>query len=721
MTGGYLHDMKYYNYLFVCLFLVSSFFSFAQSPRIDSLKNVLKTAKTAEQKSGAFNLLSEEYIKFNIDTAELYSYKALDLARTIKDKKNEVLAISNLGLAVARKGEEREAIAIYREGLELAKQVNIDTLTGRIHRNIGVSYYHLTLYDSALTHYFNALSLYKKAKDIRNEAIILNNIGSVYYFLKRTDDAEDFYTLALNKYIDIKDDKGLAKQYGNLGLIYIINSDTAKAVEYSKKSLEYNLKINDPPGIATSSVNLAYAYKLSKHYKEALIYAERSLQMRTKIGDKKGIATSTIMLGNIYYSMNDFRNAITYFEKGLDLSQQIGLRIYEIEDIESLARSYLALGNFSKAEKLFKRKKDMEDSLYNNVFAEKVAQLETQYQTKQKDNEIKLLTQESEIQELSLKRNSAYLWGAVAVIALLWVILGVSYSAYKNKEKSNALLAKQNTEISRQKKEITDSIDYAQTIQRAILPPEKLLEKHLPDSFVLFKPKDVVSGDFYWTIRTEGEGQVTKGEGNNKPSPVTRHSSLVYFAAVDCTGHGVPGAFMSIIGHNSLNRTVKDLQLTHPAEILDKLVELVTEALRAENQGEVKDGMDLALCCLDENAMKLEYAGAYNPLLIVRKGELIEYKADRQPIGAFEKRKPYTNHTIELEKGDCIYIFSDGVADQFGGPKGKKFGSKRLKELLLSVAQLPAKEQHEKINSEFTKWQGKEEQTDDVTLIGVRV
>ena len=267
-------------------------------------------------------------------------------------------------------------------------------------------------------------------------------------------------------------------------------------------------------------------------------------------------------------------------------------------------------------------------------------------------------------------------------------------------EVSLTQIQKKNKEITRQKEEITDSIHYAQTIQRAILPPEKLLQKYLPDSFVIFKPKDIVSGDFYWTEKVKDR---------------------VYFAAVDCTGHGVPGAFMSIIGHNGLNRAVKDFKLTHPAEILDKLVELVTEALHAENQGEIKDGMDVALCCLDTEQRKLEYAGAYNPVYLIRDKEVLEFKADRQPIGAFEKRLPFTNHEIQLQKDDCIYVFSDGVVDQFGGEKGKKLSSKRMKEMLLSVVHLPMAQQYTELHNRFTAWQGKEEQTDDVTLIGVRV
>jgi serine phosphatase RsbU (regulator of sigma subunit)/Flp pilus assembly protein TadD len=691
----------------VCALLFLPHILLAQSLGIDSLKSALKLSSTVEKRAQLLNKLSEEYVSINPDTAEYYAYKALDLSKIVKNKNQQAIALKNVALAISKKGEEAVAIKIFTEAVSVAKEAKDKLVQGDIYRGMGNAYYHLSQYDNALAQYFISLNLFKEIKDDIKTAQVLNNIGNVYYFTKRTKEAEAFYSQALVKYHELKNDEGLAKQYGNLGLIYIIKSDTAKAVLYSRKSLEYNLKVGSPSGIATSYVNLAYAYKITEHYKEAFNYANKSLEIRTKIGDKKGIATSTTMLGYIYYSMSNFPKAVEYLEKGRALSEALGMRSQEYEDMDYLARSYLVLGKYKKAQALFKKKAELEDAFPNDKFTQKMAELETEFQTKQKDNEIKLLTQEAEIQNLSLKRRSTYLWAAAGFIILLWVILGISYNAYRNKQKTNLLLEKKNNEITRQKQEITDSINYAQTIQRAILPPEKLLQKYLPDSFVIFKPKDIVSGDFYWTEKVK---------------------ERVYFAAVDCTGHGVPGAFMSIIGHNGLNRAVKDFKLTHPAEILDKLVELVTEALHAENQGEIKDGMDVALCCLHipspserGQGVRLEYAGAYNPVYLIRNKEVIEFKADRQPIGAFEKRQPFTNHEIQLQTDDCIYVFSDGVVDQFGGEKGKKLSSKRMKEMLLSVVNLPMEQQYTELHNRFTAWQGKEEQTDDVTLIGVRV
>lgn len=266
--------------------------------------------------------------------------------------------------------------------------------------------------------------------------------------------------------------------------------------------------------------------------------------------------------------------------------------------------------------------------------------------------------------------------------------------ANKNKE-----LEHQKVEIEEKNKDIMDSIIYAKRIQNTILPSKERLNQYFSDYFVLYKPKDIVSGDFYWSVEKNGK---------------------YLFSAVDCTGHGVPGAFVSIVGSNSLNRCVNEFNLIRPAEILNKLRELVIEAFEQEGSSNVKDGMDIALCSIDFETGTLEYAGANNALYIVRKGQILETKADKQPIGAFEHLRPFTNHEIKLEKGDRIYVFSDGYVDQFGGPKGKKFKSKAFKKVLSEVYDMPMREQKKILDKTIKEWQGNLEQIDDICVFGVK-
>ncbi|HET6245943.1 MAG: SpoIIE family protein phosphatase [Bacteroidetes bacterium] len=289
-------------------------------------------------------------------------------------------------------------------------------------------------------------------------------------------------------------------------------------------------------------------------------------------------------------------------------------------------------------------------------------------------------------------RNSFYF-----TMFLLFTIAGVSFNQYRIKKKSAIELTKSNKIIEEKNRDILASIHYAKYLQEAILPPNKLVKEYLQESFIMYKPKDIVAGDFYW---------VEKCDKN------------IYFAAADCTGHGVPGAMVSVVCSNALNRTMKEYGLTDPGKILDKVREIVISTFE-RSEREVKDGMDISLCALQGN--KLHWAGANNPLWISRNNAIIEIKADKQPIGKYAVNKMFTTHSIELQKNDSLYIFTDGFADQFGGEHGKKFKSANFKKLLLSIQNKSMQEQNEILNSTFEKWKGILEQVDDVCVIGVKV
>ncbi|MBK6984676.1 MAG: SpoIIE family protein phosphatase [Bacteroidetes bacterium] len=252
-------------------------------------------------------------------------------------------------------------------------------------------------------------------------------------------------------------------------------------------------------------------------------------------------------------------------------------------------------------------------------------------------------------------------------------------------------------------KQVTDSIHYAKRIQEAILPPNNLVKQILPESFVLYKPKDIVSGDFYW---------------------IDKKKDWCYFAAVDCTGHGVPGAFMSIVGYNLLKDILKNTDSIQPSIIMDKMNDGVANTLHTNTTSgkQTKDGMDMTLCALNYNTLELQFSGAYNPLYIIRGNELIQYKADKFPVGMFiGEKQNFTNHSIQLQKGDSIYIFSDGYADQFGGPRGKKFMAGNFRQLLSDVSKLPIERQKTMLNQTIEEWRGNLEQVDDILIIGVKV
>ncbi len=281
----------------------------------------------------------------------------------------------------------------------------------------------------------------------------------------------------------------------------------------------------------------------------------------------------------------------------------------------------------------------------------------------------------------------------------LALVIYVTYMFLKTRKQAEKQINAQKSLLEHQKKEVTDSINYAQRIQKAILPSHRLIESYLPKSFVVYLPKDIVSGDFYW---------------------VEKKGNKVFFAVADCTGHGVPGAMMSVIGQNALNRVLNEFGITKPSEILDKLTVLVEEAF-SKSGSDVRDGMDIALCALDSSNNKLEYAGANNPVYIYSSNELKEIKGTKQPIGRFESKVNFVNHEVNLKNGDSVYLFSDGIADQFGGPDGKKFKYKRVKELLLQNNTKSHSEQKNNIITQFISWKGKQEQIDDVCLMGIKI
>ena len=318
------------------------------------------------------------------------------------------------------------------------------------------------------------------------------------------------------------------------------------------------------------------------------------------------------------------------------------------------------------------------------------------------ENKANLAEAEANKAESVKRRTQTYALAGASILMLFFG--GFAWYSYQRKRKDHRLIKAKQLELERQKrlleeknKEITDSIIYSRRIQKALLPTSRTIEENLPESFVLYKPKDIIAGDFYWLER--------KGE-------------KVLFAAADCTGHGVPGAMVSVICNNGLNRSVREDGLTDPGKILDRTRQIVIDEFSKSDEN-IRDGMDVALCSLEKG--RLQYSGAHNPLWVIRSGEVLETKADKQPIGNFQYQRSFTTHEFLLEKNDTVYLFSDGFADQFGGEKGKKLKSRAFKEILLGIQNYPMKEQRIILDEAFEKWKGEMEQIDDVCVFGVRI
>jgi serine phosphatase RsbU (regulator of sigma subunit) len=295
----------------------------------------------------------------------------------------------------------------------------------------------------------------------------------------------------------------------------------------------------------------------------------------------------------------------------------------------------------------------------------------------------------------NLMRLSFYM-NVISMITLLYFVTYYFKTATTDSEK---IITEQKEELSQKNKDIMDSIHYAKRIQNSILSPLKVINEILPSSFVLYKPKDIVAGDFYWVHQEEDK---------------------IFFTVADCTGHGVPGALVSLVCSNALTKAVLEMHIHRPAEVLDAATRILEEHF-SRSEEKMMDGMDLAFCMIDKAKNILEYAGANSPLYLIRNNELKEFKPDKQPVGKHEERKPFTNHVIQLEKDDSIYIFTDGYSDQFGGSQGKKFKYSQFKSLLHSIHGLPAREQQIALEKAIASWKGELEQVDDICVMGVRV
>ncbi len=333
-----------------------------------------------------------------------------------------------------------------------------------------------------------------------------------------------------------------------------------------------------------------------------------------------------------------------------------------------------------------------------------------------KENEVKILQQTQKLNSLEeeqkeiehkaqLKQRLLVIYAVALGLCALLIFTGFIFRSLRQRNRQNKIIIEQKSVVEEKNKEILDSIEYAKRIQATILPSVRLVKKYLEESFILYLPKDIVAGDFYWMESIADE-------------------PTVYFAACDCTGHGVPGAMVSVVCHNALNKSLKEFGKRTPAEILDKVAEMVIEDFNknAEDNDEVKDGMDASLCALNVETGQLQWAGANNALWIIKSdGILNEYKPDKQPVGKSYDRIPFTNNQIQLEKGDTLFLFTDGYADQFGGTNSRKFQRKAFKELLVSIHQQSMEQQRETIYNTFENWRGANEQVDDVCVIGVRV
>ncbi|HEY6161561.1 MAG TPA: tetratricopeptide repeat protein [Bacteroidia bacterium] len=555
----------------------------------------------------------------------------------------------------------------------------------------------------AMASLFSALSLTENSGDKKESARCLYKIAVLY---DRQDDPANAIVYAakgLKVATEVNDPALIASCLHRMGLAYTTQKKYNEAINVLNRSLDIRKKLDLKSGIAACMNALGLINLEKKEFDKAAFNMTSAYKLWKEVDDKEGMAIATGNLSSLFYTTEDYKQAIHYGMMSYEQARSIGSYVFMKEACLTLSNVYERLEDYKHAHEFYRKYSEIKDTLINEESNQKIALIQSQFESDKQDAKIASLEKQQE-QEYRIRN---MLVGGIVLIALLVLLV---LNRYRLKQKANRLLEDANREISLsrdeiavQKQEITDSIRYARKLQEALLPSSRHMKQLLPESFVLYKPKDIVSGDFYWV---EQWG----------------HQTLV--AAVDCTGHGVPGAFMSILGYSLLNRAVNELGLSKPSLILNEMNKSVSRLLRQnKEEAGMKDGMDMALVSIDKNNLKLEFAGAFNGLYLFRNGELKKTNADKFPVGGFidEELRLFTNHEMELQKGDMIYIFTDGYADQFGGAKGKKFKYKQMQELLHSIHLKPMEEQKEILDSTINEWKGPLEQVDDILVIGIRI
>lgn len=649
----------------------------------------------------------KQYLKNNPDSADFFFSEAL--------KQSQSYGIDSLigksylmkGKLSYEKGDYFICDSLFQLAENYIKKSNWTLGIGILEFEKGKLQIKLGNNDKGVKHYIKAKKIFSQLHDELRVDEVEMAFGIMYMEKGDFEKAKKILTELTKKYkAKDEDPLDLTSTYG---FIKYYERDFDSAVYYFNKALHYVTKRNDLDGVAVTYNNIGQALLGAKKYEEARQNFTTSLDIYQSINSKHGEAFARSSLGQSLFYLNRTDEAIYQLTLAFELDCKLGLKTFASHVSKRLSFIYGEKGDYKKAYEYQKLHQAYNDSIINEASDRAIEELRTKYDFDKKEIELQSLKKENEVSALKIKlgeedkERRKSIFNLLIVIILLIVVASVFIGiGYFNNRKKNKLLQIKNAEIAQQNKEIKDSINYAKKIQEAILPPDAYIQKLYPQSFVFYLPKDIVSGDFYWC------------EENDE---------YKYIAAVDCTGHGVPGAFMSIVAHNGLSHAINVNHLKHPSQILDFLSNYFQGMLHQnDKETTIRDGVDIALIAINKLTGEVEYSGANNPLLIYSNNSLKEIPADKQPVGNYAgiKQNPFTLHKLDLNTNDIIYLFSDGFADQFGGEKGKKYKYARFKNYLVSIASLSIEEQKKLLSKEFESWKGKLEQLDDVCVLGIR-
>lgn len=671
--------------------------------RIDSLEIVLKTA-TDTSKVKVLLELCAAYQQTNPNKVNSYLTTAEEISNKAASTKWQAECFYTRGLYEYGKGNFANAKKMYEEALKLFEKDNNKLRMASMTYSIGVLEVYTGSYAKANEDFFKTLRIYE-ALDKRD---LISNcyaaIGNVYGRQGNSKKEEEFHRKSLKLRLELGDDYGVAASYINLGNVYGRRKMNDTALAYYFKGLKMGEESKNQKWILNALGNIGSIYADEEKFDDALKYLSKGLFIAENIGDKKSLCTFLNTIGNCYMGMNKLPAAKGYFERANQIAIQTGNKEEIKGSYFNLADLANKMGDYKAAYANHVLYANIKDSILNAENSAQINEMQAKYDSDKQEQQIELLNKTNEVQTAKSERQQIIIWATGVGLLVVIVLAFFIFRQFREKQKANVALQSAYKEIEEKNKDITDSINYAKRIQAAILPNVENLQKQLSDSFVIYQPKDIVSGDFYWFA-----------EKGNK----------LIVAIADCTGHGVPGAFMSMVGNDILTQIVIEKGITTPNSILTALHDGVKRSLKQDAEtSNTKDGMDIAIVSFDKNDYShVEYSGALRPLWLIRKNskEITEFKADKHSIGGAYSAdaRAFTNHVLKLGNGDSFYLSTDGYADQFGGDQGKKMMTKNMKELLISMQGKPMAEQKKILENNFQSWKGSREQVDDVLVFGV--
>lgn len=749
--------MQYLKYIFCFLAAgIISVAGYCQSSLTDSLKNRLQSETQDTNKIFlAIELCKVYNNKDQYNDAVKYGKQAIELAEKLEKsdiaklsdfaKKADAKASINLGNSYEDIADYSNALAYYTRGLKLKEELGDKLGMDHATNNIGLVYENQGDYPTALDYFFKSLNLSIAIKDSSGILRAYNNIGVIYLNEGNNDEAINYFRKSLKICESMQDKSGMADAYTNIGQRYQNANKLISALDCYKKSLALRQETQDLDGMALAYNNLGVLYVslvsqpdtvkkrlINTYYSNvnpppslgdvdlmlmdsSLALHQKALEISQKINDKYKTVLALEGIGDLIKQRGQYSSALYYFRQGAAMAKQINAKLEYYNMLHDISQCYEKSGKADSALFYYEQAMAVKDSIFNSEKQKEIGREEAKFEYEKKQAIAEAETKRKfAIAAEQHKRQQLIIYTGLAGFIMLGFFSFFIAQRLKITRQQKSIIEDQkgkldkaflqledaNQLLEEKHKDLTDSIQYASRIQTALLTTDHYLGQHLGDYFILFKPRDIVSGDFYWALE---------------------HNGILYLACCDCTGHGVPGAFMSLLNITFLHQAVIEKRISQPDKIFENIRTSVIESLNPDGSTDTKDGMDAVLCAFDFEKNMLSAACANNPLWIIRNGELIEFKADKIPIGEGNESRAFTLHETALHKGDCIYMFSDGYADQFGGPNGKKYKQAQLKELLLSVHTKPMGEQKNILEKTFNEWKGNLDQVDDICVMGLRI